>query len=48
VAYPPSQKPASFTIDQARKSIDEQIEMLEKQRAAAMSGKASRQEAPRH
>jgi arylsulfatase A-like enzyme len=48
VAYPPSQKPASFTIDQARKSVDEQIERLEKQKAAAMASKASRQESPRH
>jgi hypothetical protein len=48
VAYPPSQKPASFTVDQARKSVDEQIERLEKQRAAATAAKASRKEVPRH
>ena len=37
VAYPPSQKPASFTVDQARKSVDEQIERLRKQGAGAAS-----------
>jgi arylsulfatase len=46
VAYPPSQKPASFTVDQVRKSVDEQIERLEKQRAAAGT-KASRQDISR-
>lgn len=28
VAYPPSQKPASFSVDQVRKSVDERIEKL--------------------
>ena len=26
VAYPPSQKPASFSIDQIRESVDERIQ----------------------
>lgn len=28
VTYPPSQKPASFSVDQVRKSVDERIEKL--------------------
>jgi arylsulfatase A-like enzyme len=31
VDYPPSQTPASFSIDQIRKSVDDQIERLKKQ-----------------
>jgi hypothetical protein len=31
VDYPPSQPPASFSIDQVRKSVDEQIARLKKQ-----------------
>ena len=31
VAYPPSQAPASFSVDQIRKSLDEQIARLKKQ-----------------
>ena len=37
VTYPPSQKPATFTVDQVRKSVDEQIERLAKQDATAAS-----------
>jgi hypothetical protein len=37
VSYPPSQTPASFTIDQVRKSVDEQIERLHKQQQGAAS-----------
>jgi arylsulfatase len=37
VSYPPSQTPASFTIDQIRKNVDEQIERLHKQGAASRS-----------
>jgi arylsulfatase len=37
VTYPPSQKPATFTVDQVRKSVDEQIERLAKQGATAAS-----------
>jgi arylsulfatase len=44
VAYSPSQKPASFTVDQVRKSVDEQIERLGKQGAS----RASRDSAPPH
>jgi len=32
VAYPPSQKPASFSIDQIRADVDRRIEALEKER----------------
>ena len=32
VAYPPSQKPASFSVDQVRKSVDERIEKLRSQK----------------
>lgn len=32
VTYPPSQKPASFSVDQVRKSVDERIEKLRSQK----------------
>jgi len=44
VAWPPSQKPASFTVDQVRKSVDEQIERHAKQGAS----RALRDSAPPH
>ena len=39
VAYPPSQKPASFSVDQVRKSVDERIEAGRKQRQSAQQKK---------
>jgi arylsulfatase len=35
VTYPPSQKPASFSIDQVRRSVDERIEAAMRQRPQA-------------